>query len=114
MVVLFGYIAAFLKILQEVSGKERMTFGLVMYQHRKLSGKVIGRESSVQINRNMFVAERVQSNLFAEIMCQHLGPVTLQRVIAALDIFRPESARDQKSLSADALAEMSQQVDAGR
>src|SRR3977135_3965988 len=106
MRVLAGDVAAFLKILQEVGGKERVAFGLVMYQQRKLGRKVIRAESRVQINRNMLVAERVESNLFAEVMGEHLCAITLQRMIAPLDIFRPESSRNQQALTANALAEM--------
>ena len=108
MLVLAGDVAAFLKILQEVCGKERVTFGLVVYQQRKLRGKIIGCESRVQIDRNMLLAERVESNLFAEIMGEHLCSISLQRMIAPLDIFRPESSRNQQTLTANALTEVSQ------
>ena len=91
-----------------------MPFGLALNEGGKFAGKIIRREPQIEIAGNVFSAQRAECKLFAKMMGHHLRLVTLQRMAAALDVRGPERAHDEQTLGVDALAEMTQQVDARR
>src|SRR5262245_16531708 len=60
----------------------------------------------------MLFTEQTERHLLAERVRVHLPLEVLERVIAAFHILRPKGADYEQALSANAVAEMAQQVDA--
>src|SRR6266705_6401581 len=91
-----------------------MTFGLALNQRRQLARKIIGRETQIQIISDMLMSQRAQRDLFAQIVSLHFEFIAFERMASPFHVLRPECADYQQALSANSLAEMSKQIDAGR
>ena len=104
MLVCFRDVAAFEQILQKVRGKQRVAFGLAVNVRCKLNGKAVWRKRRIQVILNVAGAERIERDLLTQLVRLHLRFITLEWMIAPLNILGSECAGNQEPLVADTLA----------
>ena len=92
MRILLGNVAAFGQKLNQTRREQGMAFGFRLNQVRKLRRKIIRCETRVQITGNMLLAQRVESDFFAQLVRLHLGFVVLERMITAFEVFGAKGA----------------------
>ena len=90
-----------------------MPFRLSLDQVGQLVREVIWCEPNVEVALDMLTREHRQRELFTPLASDQLVPVSPQRMVTPLDVFRSERTNNEQPLVSNALAEIPEQVDAG-
>ena len=70
--------------LQEAGDEQRVAFGLPPDERGQLGGEVVRGETRVEVAGYVFIAQRAERDLLAQVVRLHLQLVILQNVIANL------------------------------
>src|SRR5262249_58594007 len=114
MCIACGDITAVGEELHETRGKQRVTFGLALDECGELAWEIVWGKARVEVAGQVFFAQRSEVDLLTQSVRLHLPLVVFKLMVAQCHILRPEGPNQKHALPTDPIAEMAQQINAGR